>query len=268
VYCTVLTLTIVVTAIALAAVADEPRPTASPGPRFHEETGFDDAGAVGENLRFGDSLPLYKVYEGAPTIGLADSGILRADLSEALRARQSTRRFAPDSLAFSDLSRLVRKSGGLTETRNGVTHRTVPSAGALYPVEIYVVARRVERLASGIYHFRPRDSLLELVQAGDFGPDLFRAANEQPAARDPAAALILSARFDRSTHKYADRGYRYTYMEAGAACQNVYLLAAALGLGTVAIGAFNDEAANELLGLDGRAEAVLLMMPVGRVAEP
>ena len=126
-----------------------------------------------------------------------------------------------------------------------------------------MVVSGVESLEKGLYHFQVSDSSLELVEAGDFDQRVHVASNEQSAVGDSPVTIIMSARFDRSTAKYSDRGYRYTYMEAGCICQNIYLQATALGMGTVAVGAFNDDALNRLLGIDGRSEAALLMMPVG-----
>jgi len=263
-----LALVIVAAAATLDGQAQKPPDTLSIGEKFHYETSFADGEIRSSRVRFGDSLPLYKSYPGADTVRLAGIRPIPEDLGSTLRRRRSTRRFTSDSLAFALLSTLLQSSCGITGARGGPAHRAVPSAGALYPIEVYVLALRVMSMPPGLYHFRPRDSILEFVRAGDLAADLFRASHEQSAASAPAAALVIAARFDRSTHKYGDRGYRYTYMEAGAICQNVYLLATALGIGTVAVGAFDDEAANRLVGLDGTAEAALILMPLGYPAEP
>ncbi len=104
---------------------------------------------------------------------------------------------------------------------------------------------------------------MELVKEGDFSDELHEASSGQGSVGSSPMTAILTARWDRSTVKYADRGYRYTYIEAGCISQNISLQCAAFGLGTVVVGAFNDDRLNEFLGVDGIKEAALLMMPVG-----
>lgn len=233
------------------------------GPRFHNETGFGDSGVKGKKIIFGRQLPLYKSYENSPKIKLPEAASLDTSLGQTIKERKSIRDFVRRPLETDKLAALLLAADGITGAGNGFARRSAPSGGALYPIEIYIIADSVRSLAKGIYHFQVSDSSLEMISEGDFNDVIHRAANNQEAVGKSPLTLILTARFERSTEKYADRGYRYTYMESGAICQNIYLAATALSLGTVAVGAFNDDAVNEMLGIDGREEAALLIMPVG-----
>ena len=244
----------------ISAAADD---SLSIGQRFHRETSFDDSGYVGEHVRFGDLIAQYKTYEGAPRIQLPSPAKASMPLDEAINRRASVRSFSDQAMSLAQLSRLLLSAGGITHERGDWDMRAVPSGGALYPMEIYIVATNVSDLPDGLYHFQVSDSSLEQVKLGDFGERARTAANDQASVGASPATLMMTARFDRSTHKYGDRGYRYTYIETGAICQNVYLAATSMGMGTVAVGAFNDESANDFLDIDGLNEATLLMMPVG-----
>ncbi len=245
-----------------AATQDRPM---SIGEKFHHETGFDEHGAVSDNLKFGDSLPLYKTYRDSPKAKLPPIEFSGLSFEDALRLRQSVRNFKDSSISPDYMSILLQAAYGITRHSPGElnSRRTVPSGGALYPMEIYVVINNVEGFDAGLYHFQVSDHSLELIREGTYAGELNVAANRQACVGRSPITVILAARFDRSTRKYADRGYRYTYIEAGAICQNIYLQATSLGLGTVAVGAFNDAALNELLQIDGQNEAAILIMPVG-----
>jgi SagB-type dehydrogenase family enzyme len=247
----------------LAASATENPDSMSIGPRFHLETSYNQDGFKGKSVSWGQTIPPYKEYPGADKVKLPAPEESGADLVVALDARRSVRSFADRALKLEQLSRLLLSADGISHARGSVAMRTAPSGGALYPIDIYVAVSDVEGLKAGLYHYRPADSSLELVEAGDFDARLNGAAFEQGCVGSSPVTIVLTARFERSTKKYADRGYRYTYMEGGAICQNVYLQANALQMGTVAVGAFNDDALNELLGIDGSSEAALLIMPVG-----
>ena len=237
------------------------------GPRFHYETGFDSNGAHGEILDWGKTLPLYKVYEGAPKIKLAGLSAESIPLNKAIMQRKSIRSFLKKSLDLEQIAQLLQAGDGITHYYKTYALRAAPSGGALFPIDMYVAATGVDSLADGLYHFQISDSTLELVKAGNFKDQLFKASFEQGCVEGASVSIILTARFPRSTKKYADRGFRYTYMEAGAISENIYLEATSLGLGTVSAGAFNDDALNALLEIDGREEAALIIMPVGYPAE-
>jgi len=237
------------------------------GPRFHHETAFDDNGIKGQMIAFGQPEVLYKRYDQAPRIKLPAPSPDSTPLFAAMERRRSIRNFTAELVPFHDLARIIMAADGITHSRQGFAMRTAPSGGALYPIEIYLYAHQVDSLERGWYHFSPADSSLEFILPGDFREELYKASHEQSSVGNAPAALVLTACFNRSTKKYADRGYRYTYMESGSICQNIYLAAEALKLGTVAVGAFNDDRLNALLDIDGIREAALLIMPIGRPAE-
>lgn len=237
--------------------------TGSIGRQFHHETSYGDEGSKARQPFWGGAIPLYKEYPGARKTKLPEPAPSDETLVNAIERRRSVRSFTDQGMDFSTLSRLLSTADGITHSRSGFQMRSAPSGGALYPIDIYVIASNVESLANGLYHFQVSDSSLELVAEGEYEEEVHLASNEQSAVGSSPVTFVLTARFERSTVKYSDRGYRYTYMEAGCICQNIYLQAAALGLGTVAVGAFNDDALNELLGIDGTREAALMIMPVG-----
>ena len=139
-----------------------------------------------------------------------------------------------------------------------------PSAGALYPLEVYVAAGNVEGLDPGVYRYNPHAHELALVRGGDARIELARAALGQSCVRDGAAVIIIAAVYARVTVKYHERGVRYVHMEAGHAAQNICLQACALGCGTVVVGAFNDGAVKKAAGMAADEEP-LSILPVGRM---
>jgi SagB-type dehydrogenase family enzyme len=255
---------VLLSALAPAASAqNEDSSLASIGARFHYETSFGDEGSKTLNPHWGEQIPLFKSYDDAERVSLPTGTIGEMPVERAIDARRSIRSFADRPLRLADLSRVLHAAYGITRTLDDTPHRGVPSAGALYPIEIYVSVSNVDSLQPGIYHFHPSDTSLEWILEGDYTGAVYEGTNSQRAVESCPAVLIITARFDRTTSKYADRGYRYVYIEAGAVCQNVYLQAGSLGLGTCAMGAFNDDALSALLELDGITEAPLLVMPLG-----
>ncbi len=233
------------------------------GPRFHEETSNGDQGPKGAHHTRGRQLPPYKTYPESPKIILPPPAGDSVTVGVAITRRESVRAFSDRPVTLSELSRILISATGLTHPWNTRAHRATASAGALYPIELYIVATNVDSLEAGLYHFQVKDTSLALVKPGDFSRDIHEACGGQDAVGGSPITVVIAARFERVTQKYADRGYRYVYMESGAAGQNIYLQTTALGMGTVAVGAFNDDAVNELLGIDGHEEAALLVHPVG-----
>lgn len=233
------------------------------GPRFQKETCYDSGGLVGTNVSYGTRTPEFKDYRNRMTVKLPVVTAHGIAVEDAIHRRQSARRYADKPLTEDQLTQLLIAANGLTHTDAGMTHRSIPSAGGLNPLEIYAVVTDVTGLERGLYHFNVLDTCLELLKEGELGPVIQHAALGQESVGDAALNLVISARFARTTQKYADRGYRYIYMEVGSAMQNVYLQSASLGLGTVAVGAFNDVAVNTLLEIDGMSESALLIMPIG-----
>lgn len=183
-------------------------------------------------------------------------------IEKALFRRRSVREYRPAPLTLGEVAQLLWAAQGITEPREGL--RTSPSAGATYPLEVFAVVSNAEGLRKGVYRYRPLDHELALVRDGDVAADLAAAALGQAWVARCAVALVIAAVYERTTRRYGERGIRYVHMETGHAAQNVYLQAVALGLGTVVVGAFDDERVRRVLSLPER-EHPLYIMPVGRV---
>lgn len=181
-------------------------------------------------------------------------------VEQALLKRRSVREYADAPLTLAELGQLLWAAQGVTDLAG---FRTAPSAGALYPMEVYAVVRSVTGLTAGVYRYRPREHALERRATGNRLAELSKAALGQAAVRDAAVVLVLAAVYERTTQKYGERGVRYVHMEAGHVSQNVYLQAVSLGLGTVTIGAFYDEEVKSVVGLADN-EQPLYLMPIGR----
>jgi len=192
-------------------------------------------------------------------------------LLELIAKRQSCREFAPEPIRLGELASVLDAGYGLTGLRrweNG--HRTlgrpVPSAGGLYPLELYVVSSRVEGVAPGIHHFNARDHTLEPVSEPctieEILPDLMYQRFLEPAS----ALCLLTAVLPRTLRKYGARGYRYVLMEAGHVAQNMCLRATEIGLAALCVGGFTDQRLNRRLLLDGSSEAALYGVAVGHMS--
>ena len=177
----------------------------------------------------------------------------------ALARRRSVRSYTSEPLTLEAVGQLLWSAQGVTHP---LGYRTAPSAGALYPLELYVVARRVEGLAPGVYRYRPGRHTLRLRSEGDRSAELARAALRQDAVRDAAAVLVFAAVESRTASKYGPHAMRYILIETGHAAQNVLLQVQALNLAAVVIGAFHDDDVKALLDVPDR-ERVLYLLPVG-----
>lgn len=180
-------------------------------------------------------------------------------LEETLQKRRSVREYKDETLNLKEISQILWASQGITEE----DRRTVPSAGALYPIEIYLVVRTIENIQKGVYHYIPESHKLILIAEGDFSKTLAEAALNQEWVKNSAANLVITADFQRTTQKYEERGIRYVWMEAGHSAQNVYLQATSLNLGTVSVGAFEEEKVKEILSLPENIQP-LYIMPIGK----
>ena len=185
-------------------------------------------------------------------------------LWEVVAQRRSIREFSRQSISFSQLSQLIWATQGITSKAWGFDFRATPSAGALYPIETYIVANRVEEIPPGIYHYNVKESQIVLLKEGDFGSDLQDAGLGQEMLAEAACVFIWTAIVERSKWKYRERAYRYIYMDAGHIGQTLYLAATALGLGCCTVGAFFDEEVDRLIGVDGNEEISVYLGAVGR----
>ena len=174
-------------------------------------------------------------------------------LEQAIANRRSVREFTDEALSQSEISQLFWAAQGITDQRG---LRAAPSAGALYPLELYVA------LPDGTYHYLPRSHAIQLVSERDLREDLWEAGLKQDALRQAPAIFVVAAVYERTEAKYGDRAQRYVQMEAGHAAQNLLLQAVVLDLGAVPIGAFYDDQVQASLGLPAD-HRVLYLIPVG-----
>lgn len=206
-----------------------------------------------------------KTYPHAKKIPLPhDLDLLARDLGKLLRERRSHRRYSEDPLTDQELAMLLWAAQGVTARAGGTLLRTTPSAGALFPLETYVVLEKVDKLERGLYHFDVDRFQLEWLSAAPLGREIAHAALEQNFLAEAAAIFLWSAVSRRNMSKYGHRGLRYILLDAGHLCQNLLLAAEAMGLGACPVAAFYDDELNDLLGLDGGEESVLYLAAVGR----
>jgi len=181
-------------------------------------------------------------------------------LEQALARRVSVREYGPEPVTLREVAQLLWAAQGITRLSR---FRTAPSAGATYPLETYVVVGRAEGLEAGIYRYDGNEHQLVPVVAGDHRGALSRASLGQSCIVDAPLSVVFTAIYHRTTARYGTRGRRYVHMEVGHAGENLYLQAVTLGLGTVAVGAFDDESVRRLLDAP-EEEVPLAVYPVGR----
>ncbi|HUS92216.1 MAG TPA: SagB/ThcOx family dehydrogenase [Phycisphaerae bacterium] len=204
-----------------------------------------------------------------PTRPLPDPTTVQAgpvELRELIERRRSVRQYAPAPLNLAELGYLLWCTQGVRGVVPGqATFRTVPSAGARHAFETYVLANRVEALPAGIYRYvATRHELATVSVAPDAASAVTRACFGQAFVMDSAATFLWSAVAVRMTWRYGQRGYRYLHLDAGHVCQNLYLAAESIGCGVCAVAAFDDDALNAVLGLDGAEQFVVYLAAAGR----
>ncbi len=259
-----------------------------PGRAFQERTSYQRSSMEEYELDWQSKPATYKFYSHAPVISLPDPGLgaeesLGADVWTCVSHRRSVRSFGATPLTLLELSRLLWASSGITTsyiTPHGQEfYRAAPTAGALYPIETYVVANKVDDLEPGLYHYRVAglDMLerpmvegshaLEQLRAGDIRQEIVAAALDQPFCGKAGAVFLWTAVFARSVWKYKERAYRYFYLDAGHMAAHVSLAAVSLGLGSCPVAAFYDDEIDRLLGTDD-SEGIIYMTAVGRPSRP
>jgi SagB-type dehydrogenase family enzyme len=196
-----------------------------------------------------------------PFVRLPPPRFPRVRLRDALERRRS-QLASERPLSLSQVATLLAAGYGAYATPLGYRRR-VPSAGALYPLELYVVVRRVDGIEAGIDHYDPYDHMLERIDARDVTADLAAAVYDPAPAQLAAAALITTGVFPRTRIKYGQRGYRFTLLESGHVTQNIVLAAAALGVQALPYGGFYDRRIDALLGVDGLDESTVNMLVLG-----
>lgn len=188
------------------------------------------------------------------------------DLHQAVALRVSLRGYAEKALTLGELSYLLWGTQGLRQPSDGrFMLRTVPSAGARHAFETYLLINRVKGLASGLYRYiASRHALLRMDFPANIGAQISTACLNQHQINDSAVTFLWVAVVERMTWRYGERGYRYLHLDAGHVCQNLYLLAEQLGCGVCAIAAFNDDALNEALHLDGEEQFAIYLGSLGK----
>ncbi len=206
----------------------------------------------------------YKSYPDKPKIELPKQNNIKTEtLNHAILNRRSIRDFSKKPLSKEQLSYLIWASTGLQRKERGFEYRTAPSAGALYPIETYVVINNVKNIAQGVYHYNIESNHLEEIKKGDHRSAIAEAALNQPMCYHAAAVFIWTAIFNRSKCKYGQRAYRYIYLDAGHIAENLALSATSINLGTCQVAALYDDEVNQIIDIDGITESTIYLSVVG-----
>jgi SagB-type dehydrogenase family enzyme len=221
--------------------------------------------AVAPELQRVTARPTYR-HPQRPLLPLGPAAPLAIPLDAALAGRRSARAFASGALAGPELSAVLQAGYGptsaLPEEDGDRRLRSAPSAGALYPLDVYAAAQRVMGLAPDVYRYDPLEQALEPARVAP--KDVADATPYADIVEAAAVTLVLTATFWRSRFKYGQRAYRFTLLEAGHVAQNMLLAAEALGLAAVPLGGFFDEQLDAALGLDGVERSSLYLLSLGR----
>jgi SagB-type dehydrogenase family enzyme len=209
---------------------------------------------------------IYKTYQNALSRIPLPEPQFSVDIPfwDTIKNRHTTRAFSNKPLSMMELSLLLFGTSGLTRKFPKFAFRTVPSAGALFPIESYVVINNVSELKQGIYHYDIENHSLEFLKEGDFQKILSDACYGQRMVAKSAINFIWTAVIERTRNTYAERAYRYIYIDCGHIGQNFYLVAEALGLNACVVGAYYDDDINEFLDLDENKEFAIYMGIVGK----
>ena len=185
-------------------------------------------------------------------------------LWDMLAKRRTRRTYRPEPLKLAELSQLLWAANGKTKEGRETFLRAAPSAGALYPIELYVMINDVEGMEQGIYHYDVAGHRLSMIREGEFGESAASGALGQASLAKSGAVIFMTAIIERTRWKYRQRAYRYIYLDAGHIGGNICLACESLGIGTCPIGAFYDDELNSILGVDGEDETVLYAFTIGR----
>lgn len=237
---------------------------------FHEnsktsrlDTGLSHAQVAARMAQLAESLS----YDQYPRYELGPRTPLNASVEDVLLGRCSAQTMAPCRLALEQLSALLHMSYGVTRANRDTVFprpfRVVPSAGALYPLELYFHTIEVDALPAGMYHYNPARGDARLLREGDLSRQISEALVQPALASEAAMIVFVTSLFERTTFKYGDRGYRFALLEAGHVAQNLALVAGALGLASLSVGGFLDRRIDDLLDLDGLTQSTVYVIAVG-----
>lgn len=208
-------------------------------------------------------------YHGYPIVDLpAELSPLEMPLGAAIRGRSTAKQMIPSELTLEQIGTILHGAYGITRDLRSLGYprpfRTVPSGGALYPLELYFHCQGALDAEDGLYHYNPTERHLRLLREGSQATELEKVLVQGSLAHEAPLLIFITAVFDRSVFKYGDRGYRFALLEAGHVAQNINLTAHALGLGSINLGGFYDRRADDLLDIDGLTHATVYMVAVGR----
>ena len=234
------------------------------GDNFQKETKYQRDQMSDKGLVWSLKPKLYKDYPDSEIVELPEvDSLTDTSLYDVLKNRKSIRDYQNKAITKETLSYLLWASTGISRKEVRFEFRTAPSAGALYPIETYLVINNVEDIEQGVYHYSIKNNYLELLKEGDHSVEIAKAALTQKMCADSSVVFIWTAIFQRMKWKYSQRAYRYIYLDAGHIAENLALAATSLELGSCQIGALYDDEVNEIIGVDGKDESVIYMSVVG-----
>ena len=236
---------------------------------FIEKTKYANIGPSGQQQGF-PAPPLETPFEGDGQIyALPSPDNVQTDIKELIDARVSIRSYQDKSISQDQLSFLLWCTQGVKKVDAPYsTFRTVPSAGARHALETYILVNNVDGLKPGLYRYLALEhKIAEYLINDKIANDLVLACLGQRMVRAASATFIWVAVPDRMTWRYPQRGYRYMFLDAGHVCQNLYLSAESIGYNVCAIAAYDDDAVNKLLGIDGKSQFAIYLAAAGKKSD-
>ena len=246
---------------------------------YHENTKINPSTALAlappDNYSVADikamsqGLKQYSLYPKIKLPSLDNLPENEIKFDDVIASRRSIRAFSDTEMSLEELSKILHQSYGVTgeiTLQGGIKQelRSAPSAGGLYPAEIYLAVRNIGELEPGIYHYNVPNHELEVLTTEDPTEKLFEACLQQEYSREASVIILISAVFQRSKRKYNERGYRYALLDVGHLGENIYLTCTAQGLAIVPTSGFYDEKINELLNIDGIDESAVYLAFIGK----
>ncbi|KYK21512.1 hypothetical protein AYK25_03445 [Thermoplasmatales archaeon SM1-50] len=233
------------------------------GDEFQKQTKYSRR-SLGEGPDWSIQPDLYKIYPDALHVTLPiPTSFSTCSFDETIKKRRSIRSFSTEPVQIEQLSYLLWVSTGIQRKEQGFAFRTAPSAGALYPIETYLVVHRVHGVECGVYHYDILHHRIEQLKKGDYRNAIAQAALDQTMCAQAAIVFVWSAMFNRSKCKYKQRAYRYIYLDAGHIAENLALACVSQGLGSCQIAALYDDEVNSIIDVDGKDESSLYLSVVG-----